>query len=139
MVGPDKDGSLQTTKDFTDSIGVVVNFTGQLAKEDWWQLASEYDIFINTTHFDNTPISVMEAMALGLPVVSTNVGGIPYLLTHNQTAILVNANDVDQMTTSIVDLIANPNEAIKLAKNARMLTEKMDWDMVKQDWFLLLN
>ena len=81
----------------------------------------------------------MEAMALGLPVISTNVGGIPYLLTHNQTAILVNANDVDQMTTSIVDLIANPNEAIKLAKNARMLTEKMDWDMVKQDWFLLLN
>lgn len=139
MVGPDKDGSMATTKAFAETLGITVHFTGQLSKESWWQLASDFDFFINTTNFDNTPISVMEAMALGLPVISTNVGGIPYLLTHNQTAILVNANGVDQMTTSIVDLIANPNEAIKLAKNARMLTEKMDWDMVKQDWFLLLN
>ena len=81
MVGPDKDGSLQTTKDFAKSLGITVNFSGQLTKEEWWELASKHDIFINTTHFDNTPVSVMEAMALGLPVVSTNVGGIPYLLT----------------------------------------------------------
>lgn len=139
MVGPDKDGSLQTTKDFADSVGVAVNFTGQLAKEDWWQLASEQDIFINTTHFDNTPISVMEAMALGLPVVSTNVGGIPYLLTDKENALLVNDNDVVAMTDSIRHLIENQQKTKELASNARNFIEKMDWNVVKEQWRQVLK
>jgi glycosyltransferase involved in cell wall biosynthesis len=139
MVGPDKDGSLITTKAFADQLGVKVNFTGKLSKEDWCRLAIDNDIFINTTHFDNTPVSVMEAMALGLPVVSTNVGGIPYLITHEETAMLVNAADVDQMTCTILGLISNKEKTIKMVQNARILIEKMDWNIVKQDWNLLLK
>lgn len=134
MVGPDKDGSLQTTKAFAESIGVAVNFTGQLAKEDWWQLASEHDIFINTTHFDNTPVSVMEAMALGLPVVSTNVGGIPYLLADKENALLVNDDDDKEMTETILDLLNDKVRANQLAKNARTFIEQMDWQVVKEEW-----
>ena len=139
MVGPDKDGSLQTTKSFAESLGITVRFTGQLSKEDWWQLASEHDIFINTTHFDNTPISVMEAMALGLPVVSTNVGGIPYLLTDKENALLVNDNDVVAMTDSIRHLIENQQKTKELASNARNFIEKMDWNVVKEDWNQVLR
>jgi glycosyltransferase involved in cell wall biosynthesis len=139
MVGPDKDGSLQVTKDFAESIGVTVNFTGQLAKEDWWKLASEHDIFINTTHFDNTPVSVMEAMALGLPVVSTNVGGIPYLLTDNENALLVNDNDINAMTNAICSLLEHQEKGIELALNARNFIEKMDWNVVKEEWKQVLR
>ena len=139
MVGPDKDGSLQTTKDFADSIGVAVNFTGQLAKEDWWKLASEHDIFINTTHFDNTPISVMEAMALGLPVVSTNVGGIPYLLTDKENALLVSDNDVSKMTDAICSLLEDQQKASDLTLNARHFIEQMDWNVVKEEWKRVLR
>jgi len=139
MVGPDKDGSLQTTKAFAESIGVAVNFTGQLAKEDWWQLASEHDIFINTTHFDNTPISVMEAMALGLPVVSTNVGGIPYLLTDKENALLVNDDDVSKMTDAICSLLEDQQKASDLALNARHFIEQMDWQVVKKEWKQILS
>ena len=139
MVGPDKDGSLQTTKAFAESIGVAVNFTGQLAKEDWWQLASEHDIFINTTHFDNTPISVMEAMALGLPVVSTNVGGIPYLLTDKENALLVNDDDVSKMTDAICSLLEDQQKASDLALNARHFIEQMDWNVVKEEWKRILS
>ena len=131
--------SLQTTKAFADSINCKVSFTGQLSKEDWWQLASEHDIFINTTHFDNTPISVMEAMALGLPVVSTNVGGIPYLLTDKENALLVNDNDVVAMTDSIRHLIENQQKTKELASNARNFIEKMDWNVVKEDWNQVLS
>jgi glycosyltransferase involved in cell wall biosynthesis len=81
----------------------------------------------------------MEAMALGLPVVSTNVGGIPYLITHEETAMLVNAADVDQMTCAILGLISNKEKTIKMVQNARILIEKMDWNIVKQDWNLLLK
>ena len=139
MVGPDKDGSLITTKAFADQLGVKVNFTGKLSKEDWCRLAIDNDIFINTTHFDNTPVSVMEAMALGLPLVSTNVGGIPYLVLNNENAILVNDTDVEQMTTAILDLISDKKKTINMSQNGRRLIEQMDWDIVKQKWFSLLK
>ena len=139
MVGPDKDGSLQTTKALAESVGVAVNFTGQLVKEDWWKLASEHDIFINTTHFDNTPISVMEAMALGLPVVSTNVGGIPYLLADKENALLVNDDDDKAMTETVLDLLNDKVRANHLAKNARTFIEQMDWQVVKQSWISILK
>lgn len=139
MVGPDKDGSLQTTKDFAESIGVSVNFTGQLAKEDWWKLASDHDIFINTTHFDNTPISIMEAMALGLPVVSTNVGGIPYLLTDEKNALLVKDNDDIAMTKSILNLLENKEKSNLIITSGKNLIEQMDWNVVKNSWLSLLK
>lgn len=139
MVGPDKDGSLQVTKDFAQQLGLSVNFTGQLSKEDWWELASQHDIFINTTHFDNTPISVMEAMALGLPVVTTNVGGIPYLVSHNQNALLVDDGDDKAMVEVISNLLEDNQKAINIAKNARFFVEQMDWQIVKEKWNSLLS
>ena len=80
MVGPEKDGSLQRCKNVAQELNLPITFPGILKKEEWIDLSKDYDIFINTTNFDNMPVSVMEAMALGLPVVSTNVGGLPYLI-----------------------------------------------------------
>ena len=139
MVGPDKDGSLQTTKDFAKSLGITVNFSGQLTKEEWWELASKHDIFINTTHFDNTPVSVMEAMALGLPVISTNVGGIPFLLANEQNALLVPDNDITAMTNAVLDLLENKPKNNLLITNARTFIEQMDWELVKQSWVSILK
>lgn len=139
MVGPDKDGSLLTTKTFASDASVPVTFTGKLSKEDWWQLASTHDIFMNTTHFDNTPVSVMEAMALGLPVVSTNVGGIPFLLTHEVDALLVDDADVSGMVEAIQRLLAHPEETQQMALNAKHLVAQMDWQVVKKQWINLLD
>ncbi|MCW1147826.1 glycosyltransferase family 4 protein [Flavobacterium lacisediminis] len=139
MVGPDKDGSLQTTKDFAESMGVSVDFTGQLTKEEWWKLASKHDIFINTTHFDNTPVSVMEAMALGLPVISTKVGGIPFLLTDEVNALLIPDNDTTAMTKAVLDLLENKSKSNLLITNARTFIEQMNWELVKQSWVSLLK
>ena len=49
-----------------------VIFQGRLTKHEWVELSYNYDIFINTTNYDNQPISVIESMALGLPIISTN-------------------------------------------------------------------
>lgn len=139
MVGPDKDGSLQTTKDFAASLGVSVTFTGGITKAAWWQLAAAHDIFINTTHFDNTPVSVMEAMALGLPIVSTNVGGIPYLITDKEDGILVADNQALAMTKAVEDLIAAPKTTSEMTQKARMKIMLRDWELVKQQWLQLLQ
>mgnify|MGYP000689620267 FL=1 len=134
MVGPDKDGSMENTKQYANKLGVEVCFTNRLTKEEWIDLSIESDFFINTTHFDNTPISVMEAMALGLPVVSTNVGGLSYLLEHNEDSLLVNDNDVSQMVIEISKLITNAEKTQKIASLARLKIEKMDWNFVKEKW-----
>ncbi|WP_447636189.1 glycosyltransferase family 4 protein [Flavobacterium microcysteis] len=138
MVGPEKDGMLAKTKELTLQYQLDVKFTGKLTKADWIQLSENYDIFINTTHFDNMPVSVMEAMALGLPVVSTNVGGIPFLLEDEKTALLVEDGSTDGMIEAIKKIIENKNLAEDLAQNARKKAESFDWQQVKQLWNKIL-
>lgn len=139
MVGPDKDGSMELVKQYADKLKLNVCFTNRLSKEEWITLSEDFDFFINTTHFDNTPISVMEAMALGLPIISTNVGGISYLLAHQENAILVNDNDSLAMANAIVELVNNPQKATLMTENARLFVEEMDWTVVKTKWNKLLN
>lgn len=139
MVGPDKDGSLFETKKLAESLHLKVNFTGKLSKKEWTDLAVEHDVFINTTHFDNTPISIIEAMALGLPVVSTNVGGIPYMLTNTENALLVNDNNSDEMVESIEKLLNSDELVQKLTFNAKLLVSNMSWQVVKLKWIQLLS
>ncbi len=138
MVGPRKDESYAKTIRFAKKNNVEVEFTGKLSKEEWIALSKDYNIFINTTHFDNTPISVIEAMALGLPVVSTNVGGIPYLLEHNANALLVNDDDVDDMANQINRLITESGLAHKLSEKGKESVKSFDWEVVKKQWAELL-
>ena len=139
MVGPDKDGSLEELKNYVDQHNLNVTFTGKLAKSHLISLASEYTIFLNTSNIDNTPVSVMEAMALGLPVVSTNVGGMPYLIQNEQTGLLVTPEDPKAMTAACIKLISQPEFSAQLAKNARIEVENFDWDRVKHQWLDLLS
>ena len=141
MVGADKDGSLEECRVLARELGIEshVEFPGRLSKKDWHALSKDYDIFINTTNKDNTPVSVMEAMALGLPVVSTNPGGIPFLIEQERDGLLVDVNDVEAMVAKIRLLLRDPNHAISLAKAARSKVEGFDWDQVKLKWQELLD
>lgn len=138
MVGPDKDGNKRKLKQMAKQLELDVVFTGKLSKSKWIKLSEQYDIFLNTTHYDNTPISVIEAIALGLPVISTNVGGIPYLLKDRETALLVDDNDVDGMVASIRELISDEDLKDKLVMNALNLVQQFDWDIVKNKWLKIL-
>ncbi|WP_395043604.1 glycosyltransferase family 4 protein [Flavobacterium sp.] len=139
MVGPDKENLITDCKLYTNELNLEVNFTGKLSKEEWIELSKNCNIFINTTHFDNTPISVIEAMALGLPIVSTNVGGIPYLLKSEENALLTNDDDAIEMANSIKKLTENPVLVNQLTTNARAIVEEFDWDKVKHRWFEILK
>ncbi len=134
MVGPDKDGSLQKCREVVKAKKLNVTFTGKLNKEAWIEFSSGYAIFINTTNFDNTPVSVIEAMALGLPVISTNVGGIPYLLDDRKNALLVPPNDAEAITKAVLELVDNAGFAKELSQNARDKAETFDWEKVKLLW-----
>lgn len=139
MVGPDSDGSLKSVKQLAKKLAVEVRFTGKLPKKEWIALAKDYNIFINTTNFDNMPVSVIEAMALGLPIVSTNVGGIPFLIENEKDGLLVSPNNVLAMVNAIKRIINNPVASQAMAFNARQKVEQFDWEIVKHQWFELLD
>jgi len=139
MVGPIKDESYEQTLEFTKINNVDVVFTGKLSKKKWISLSNDYNVFINTTHYDNTPVSVIEALALGLPVVSTNVGGIPFLLEHEINALLSNDDDHEEMVLQIVKLFENNDLSKQLTNNGLELVKSFDWDIVKKDWKNLLK
>ncbi len=139
MVGPDKDGTLNDVQLLIDRYELhdSVEITGVLSKSEWHKKSEEFDVFINTTNVDNTPVSVIEAMALGLPVVSTNVGGMPFLVENNKDGVLVEKNNAVEMATRIIEILEKNN--ISLAKNARIKAESFDCNIVKNKWVEILK
>lgn len=139
MIGPDKENILDEYKEYAKNLNVEVLFTGKLSKQEWIQISKEYNIFINTTYFDNTPVSVIEAMALGLPVVSTNVGGIPFLIENNHNGIVVPDNSINDMVEAVENLCNYKEKYSNIAQNARNYVEKFDWQNIKPLWIDLLK
>jgi len=97
-------------------------------------LAKDYNVFLNTTNFDNMPVSVIEAMALGIPVISTNVGGLPYLIEDKKNGILVEPNNKKDFVNTILDFKQNPYKVEQIAINARKKTEEFSWNIVRKHW-----
>jgi glycosyltransferase involved in cell wall biosynthesis len=142
MYGPDKgDGSLGRVQQVASELGVEsrITFPGGIAKCEVPQKLNEADIFISTTNIDNTPVSVTEAMACGLPVVSTNVGGMPYLITHERDGLLVPPDNASAMAAALARVLAEAGLAATLSRNGRSKMETMDWKTLLPQWEDLLR
>jgi len=142
MVGPDRgDGSLQATRRAASELGVAeqIIMPGGVPKAAIGEWMHQGDIFINTTHVDNTPISVLEALACGLCVVSTDVGGIPYLVRHTHDALLVPPDAPAAMANAVRCILDQPGLARHLSSNARATAERFDWSVILPQWQALLR
>lgn len=136
MVGPDKDGSLEKCIKLAESLGVKnrITFTGKLSNDEWIDLGKECGIFINTTTVDNFPISVLEAMALSIPVVTTNVGGIPWIVEDLVEGFLVDPNNTEMMVQSVYEILSDHELYDQMSKAARLKAEKFDWNNIAPLW-----
>lgn len=141
MVGPDKDGSLKEFIQYAreKEVDTHIKVTGKLTREEWTILSERYDFFINTTNIDNTPISVIEAMALGMCIVSTDPGGIPYLLDGGKDSFLVIPGDYQAMANKIIQGLKNPLLMASITEAARLKAESFDWHNIRTKWINLLN
>ena len=142
MIGPDKgDGSLQAMRRVATELGIAdrISLPGGVPKAEVPHWMNKGDIFLNTTDVDNTPVSVLEAMACGLCVVSTKVGGIPHLLEDGQDALLVPPNDARAMATAVRRILTEPSLAGHLSRNARAKVERFDWSTILPLWQGLLT
>jgi glycosyltransferase involved in cell wall biosynthesis len=137
MLGPDKgDGSREAFTRRVHDLGVEgrIEMLGRVEKQEVARHLAAADIFLNTTNVDNTPISVLEALSAGLCVISTNVGGIPYLLEHERTALLVPQGDAGAMSSAIERIVVDPALAQRLSAHGRALAMQHDWSTVLGAW-----
>jgi glycosyltransferase involved in cell wall biosynthesis len=135
MAGQDT-GYERTVRQEAARLGMqgAVRFVGFLDRGGKGREGEAADIFINTNCIDNAPVAVIEACAMGLPVVSTAVGGVPRLLQHGVSGLLVPDNDIDGMTKAVLDLIDDPTLAARLSTNGRALAEFCSWKHVGPQW-----
>ena len=99
-----------------------VEFVGE--REDIPQILSIMDIFVLPSALEGFSNVILEAMATGLPVVATNVGGIPELVVNKQTGILVPPDEPEELAKAIVDLLRDKNTSREMGKRGRERIEK---------------
>ena len=141
MVGADKDGSLSMVRRHAIRLGLLdsVNLVPGIPKAEVPALLASGEIFLNTTEVDNTPVSVIEAMASGLAVVSTRVGGVPWLIRDGENGILVPSRDSEAMAMAVIRLLEDPGLKATISTNARAHAAAMDWSQVVPQWSKLFH
>jgi glycosyltransferase involved in cell wall biosynthesis len=125
----------QALRALADDLGLRhVTFAGRLAPEDMPRVYAEGDVYVQTPRIDNMPISVLEAFASGMPVVSTNVGGVPAILTDGVHGLLVPDDDHEAVARAVLGLLEDPATARRMAAEARAACAAYTWDATRAQW-----
>jgi len=137
MLGPDKgDGSLEKMKAIAKALDIEnkIDVIGSVDHHEIPKWLDKADIFINTTNYDTFPRSLLEAMANGLCCVSTNVGGIPYLIEDRKSGLLVAPNDPNDMADAIRLIVTRTEIAKKISYNAHKKAVGFNWSTILTKW-----
>ncbi len=114
-----------------------VTFAGRVPPDEIARHYDANDIYIQSPNIDNMPASVLEAFASGLPVVSTDAGGVPAILRDGQDGLLAPVNDDAALASHVLGLLANPAWAAQLAASAHETLRACTWEQVRGQWLAL--
>lgn len=122
------------------SSDVNVFFKGVANSETLVKYIQDGDVFVHPSYIDNSPNSICEAQMIGIPVISTNVGGISTLIEDNKTGFLVPANDPFTLFNRIIETKRNKKDTIRIAKNGRNVAiVRHDKEKIKTDLLTAYN
>jgi glycosyltransferase involved in cell wall biosynthesis len=116
-----------------------VDFTGPVPFERMPALYDAADIYLQAPDLDNTPASLLECFASGLPVVTSDAGGIPFLIRHEQEGLLVPRDDHRALADGALRLLDDPDFARRLASHARLVCEQYTCPRVRAGWLALYS
>lgn len=111
-----------------------VRFLGQVGQEQMRILYNQADIYIMSPRADNMPLSVLECFASGLPVISTAVGGVPYIIENGRTGLLAPDNDARGLADAAIRLITERGLSSTITGSAFKECEKYGADRVACEW-----
>ncbi|MDB5823275.1 MAG: glycosyltransferase family 1 protein [Herminiimonas sp.] len=127
--GPER----QALEKLAEELGLTdaVVFTGKVDNADMAALYRQANVMLNPSLVDNMPNSVLEALASGVAVVSTNVGGVPYIVDHDRTALLVPPKDPEAMAAAVLALLSDPAKAQRIREAGIESVQRYTWARVQ--------
>lgn len=140
MIGPDR-GLLSVCKKLVHDLDLEnsVNFVGSVPNNELYIYYQTHAVFLNTTSYESFGVAVIEAASCGIPIVSNNVGEIPYLWDDKKNILMVDNNNIDRYVSCVSLLFEDHKEAINISMGAREKALSFDWHMIKPSWLKLLN
>jgi glycosyltransferase involved in cell wall biosynthesis len=127
--GPEREALERLAREL--GVDARLRFTGRLDNAELPSLYREATILLNPSRVDNMPNSLLEAMASGVPIVSTSVGGIPFLVEDGRTALLVPPGQPPAMAEAVLRLLREPELADRLRSAARREVSRYGWPRVR--------
>ena len=116
-------------------LGVTgVEFTGRVPPDRIADYYAANDIYVQSPNIDNMPTSVLEAFASGLPVVSTEAGGVPAILTPGERGLLAPLNDHERLAAQVLRLLDDQPYADRLIRAAYARVQSCTWSSVREQW-----
>ena len=115
-----------------------VTFVGQVGAEAMPALYDDADILLNSSKVDNAPNSLIEALTSGLPIVSTDAGGIRFIVADGDTGWLVPVSDAAALANAAIRALGETGRTLAMARAGRADAEKrFDWDHLRDRWLEL--
>ena len=111
-----------------------VTFAGRVSQERMTELYDAADIYLMSPNIDNMPVTLLECFAAGLPIVSTDAGGIPFVVEHEKTGLLVPCDDAGALAAAACRLLADPAFALALTRRAHAECARYSGDAVGPQW-----
>jgi glycosyltransferase involved in cell wall biosynthesis len=112
-------------------------FVGKVKYAEIPVLYDSVDIYVNTPNIDNMPVTLLECMASGLPIVSTRAGGIPYIVRDEESALLVEVDDDVAVATAAIRLMEDPSLVERLTGAGRKEVQRYAGPPVREEWIQL--
>lgn len=109
-------------------------FLGRIENERMPEIYDRADVYLNASAVDNMPLSFIEAFACGLPIVSTDAGGIPYICENEETALLAPVEDYKSLAENALRLLRDDKLAQKIIAKAHENCVKYSWTNARAEW-----
>lgn len=134
MIGPDK-GFQKSTEELISKLNLQKNISiiGRVPNEELYKYYQTHQIYLNTTLYESFGSAVLEAASCGIPIVSTNVGELPYIWEKKKEILFCNS-DEKEFKNCIKMIFDSPDIETSLSINARKKAELFDWENVKENW-----
>lgn len=108
-----------------------VIFVGAVPHDKMNEYLSHSDIFLSAPKTDNMPMSILEAYNAGLLVISSNVGGVPYILKNKETGLLFESDNAEELASKMIQAVQNEQRTIEMIHSAYQSLDMYKWENIK--------
>lgn len=109
-----------------------ITFAGRVDNKEIYQYLDHADVMLSAPIVDNMPVSLLEAMNAGLLVISSNVGGVPYMIENNKTGCLFPSDNSDVLAALMIQAIRQMSESIAIIRRAHQTVNVYRWENIRK-------